>query len=324
MAAAEMALDGVTHRTLDVNGIKIHVAEAGDGTAGSILFLHGFLQIWCSWHHQLLSLSRRGYRCLAPDLRGYGDSSRPASPSSYTAFHLLGDMVGLLDALSLPQVFVVGQGWGALLAWQMCTFRPERVRALVNMSVALMPRNPGVRPMEAFRRMYGDGYYLVRMQEPGTMEAEWARMETKFIIKKLLTTLDTGATSFSKEWFGVDAEDPALPPWLSEEYVAHVAAKFDETGFSGAMNSSRCLDLNWELTAPWTGAKVMVPTKFMVGEIAMSCKSKMVHKYVLQGGLKGDVPQLEEVVVIPGGAHYIHLQKAEEVNQHIYDFFQKF
>lgn len=319
-----MALDGVTHRTLEVNGIKIHVAEAGDGSVGSILFLHGFLQLWCSWHHQLLSLSRLGYRCLAPDLRGYGDSSAPDSPSSYTAFHLVGDMVGLLDALSLPRAFVVGQGWGALLAWQMCTFRPERVRALVNMSVAFMPRNPAVRPLEAFRRIYGDGYYLVRMQDPGTMEAEFAQMETKFIIKKLLTTLDTGASSFSKEWFGTPEEDIPLPSWLSEDYVGHVAAKFDETGFSGAMNSSRCLDLNWELTAPWTSAKVMVPTKFMVGETAMSCKSKAVQKYVLEGGLKGDVPGLEEVVMIAGGVHYIHLQKAEEVTEHIYNFFRNF
>ncbi|XP_037425179.1 epoxide hydrolase A-like [Triticum dicoccoides] len=319
-----MALDGVTHRTLEVNGIKIHVAEAGDGSAGSILFLHGFLQLWCSWHHQLVSLSRLGYRCLAPDLRGYGDSSAPESPSSYTAFHLVGDMVGLLNALSLPQVFVVGQGWGALLAWQMCAFRPERVRALVNMSVAFMPRNPAMRPLEAFRRIYGDGYYLVRMQDPGTMEAEFAQMETKFIIKKLLTTLDTGASSFSKEWYGTTEEVIPLPSWLSEEYVGHVAAKFDETGFSGAMNSSRCLDLNWELMAPWASAKVIVPTKFMVGETAMSCKSKAVQKYVLEGDFKGDVPGLEEVVVIAGGAHYIHLQKAEEVTEHIYNFFKKF
>jgi hypothetical protein len=106
-----------------------------------------------------------------------------------------------------------------------------------------MPRNPAVSPVEAFRRIYGDAYYLVRMQEVGTMEAEFARMDTKFIIKKLLTTLDTGATAFSKEWFGSTEEDIPLPPWLSEEYVGHVAAKFDETGFTGAMNSTRCLDL---------------------------------------------------------------------------------
>ena len=236
-------LDGFTHRTLEVNGIKIHLAEAGDGSAGTVLFLHGFMELWCSWQQQLTSLSRRGYRCLAPDLRGYGGSSAPASPASYTAFHLVGDVVGLLDALSLPQVFVVGQGWGALLAWYLCTFRPERVRALVAMSVAFMPRNPAVRPLDGFRRIYGDGYYLVRMQEPGQMEAEFASMDTRFIFKRLFTTRDTGATSLSKEWWGSPEEEIELPPWLSEEYIDHLAAKFDETGFTGAMNFYRCLDL---------------------------------------------------------------------------------
>ncbi|KAM3331829.1 hypothetical protein ACQJBY_027617 [Aegilops geniculata] len=322
--ATAMALDGVTHRTLEVNGIKIHVAEIGDGAAGTVLLLHGFLELWCSWHHQLRSLSERGYRCLAPDLRGYGDSAAPASPSSYTAFHIVGDLVGLLDALSLPQVFVVGQGWGALLAWHLCTFRPERVRALVNMSVAFMPRNPAVKPLELFRRLYGDGYYLLRLQEPGVMEAEFAQMDTKFIFKKLLTTRDTGAISMSKEWWGPTDEDIPLPPWVSDDYVGHLAAKFDQTGFAGAMNFYRCLDLNWELTAPWTAAKVTVPTKFMAGESAMSYNYTGVQEYIHRGGLKGDVPGLEEVAVIAGGAHYIHLEKAEEVSEHIYDFFKKF
>lgn len=243
MAAEPMALEGVTHRTLDVNGVKIHVADVGDGRAGTVLLLHGFLELWWSWHHQLRSLSARGFRCVAPDLRGYGDSSAPPSPSSYTALHLAGDVVAVLDALSLPRVLVVGQGWGALLAWHLCTFRPDRVRALVSISVAFMPRNPAVRPLQAFRRLYGDGYYLLRLQEPGAMEAQFAGMDTRFIFRRLLTTRDTGAISLSPEWWGPPDQVIPLPPWLSEEYVDGLAAKFDETGFAGAMNFYRCLDL---------------------------------------------------------------------------------
>jgi pimeloyl-ACP methyl ester carboxylesterase len=233
--ATATASKGVTHRTLEVNGIKIHVAETGDGSAGgTVLFLPGFLELWHSWQHPLMSLSSRGYRCLAPDLRGYGDSSAPPSPSSYTIFHLVGDVVGVLDALSLQRVFVVGQGSGALLAWHLATVRPDLVRALVNMSGAFMPRNPSVRPLDAFRRLFGDGYYLLRLQEPGAMEAEFARMDTRFIFRKLLTTRETGAISLSPEWWG---------PQDQEEFVHLLAAKFDETGFAGAMNSFRCLDL---------------------------------------------------------------------------------
>jgi pimeloyl-ACP methyl ester carboxylesterase len=78
---------------------------------------------------------------------------------------------------------------------------------------------------------------------------------------------------------------------------------------------------NWELTAPWTGAKVTVPTKYIAGEDAMSYNR--VKEYIHKGGLKRDVPGLEEVAVIASAGHYVHLEK-EEVTEHIYEFIKKF
>ncbi|CAO2197964.1 unnamed protein product [Urochloa humidicola] len=82
--------------------------------------------------------------------------------------------------------------------------------------------------------------------------------------------------------------------------------------------------MNWEPMAPWTGAKVTVPTKFVVGETTLAHKNKAAQEYILNGGLKGDVPGLEEVAVVAGGGHFIHLEKGEEVAEHIYDFIKKF
>ncbi|RCV10239.1 hypothetical protein SETIT_2G096600v2 [Setaria italica] len=164
----------------------------------------------------------------------------------------------------------------------------------------------------------------LRRREPGAMEAELARMDTRFIFRRILTTRDTGAISLSPEWWGPPDRDIPLPPWLPKEYVDRLAAKFDETGFAGAINFYRCLNLNWELTAPWTGAKVAVPTKYMAGEEAMSCSYTGVQEYIHKGGLKGDVPGLEEVAVVAGAAHCIHLEKPEEVTEHIYDFIKRF
>ncbi|KAI9084866.1 hypothetical protein K1719_033272 [Acacia pycnantha] len=89
-------MEGIQHRTVQVNGINMHVAEKGEGPV--VLFLHGFPELWYSWRHQILSLSSRGYRAVAPDLRGYGDTDAPASISSYTLFHVVGDLVALLDS----------------------------------------------------------------------------------------------------------------------------------------------------------------------------------------------------------------------------------
>jgi pimeloyl-ACP methyl ester carboxylesterase len=155
-------MEGIEHRTIKVNGINMHVAEKGQGPV--ILFLHGFPELWYTWRHQIHALASLGYRAVAPDLRGYGDTDAPADPSSYTYLHVVGDLVALLDAIAADQVFVVGHDWGAIIAWYLCLFRPDRVKALVNLSVAFSPRNPQRKPLEALRAVYGDDYYVCRFQ----------------------------------------------------------------------------------------------------------------------------------------------------------------
>ena len=155
-------MEGIQHRTVQANGINIHFAEKGQGPI--ILFLHGFPEFWYSWRHQIHALASLGYRAVAPDLRGYGDSEAPADVNSYTCFHLVGDLIGLLDAIAADKVLVVGHDWGAIIAWYLCLFRPDRVKALVNLSVAFHPRNPMNKPLESFRALYGDDYYICRFQ----------------------------------------------------------------------------------------------------------------------------------------------------------------
>ncbi|KAH7513392.1 hypothetical protein FEM48_Zijuj12G0195100 [Ziziphus jujuba var. spinosa] len=157
-------MDGIEHRTLQVNGISMHVAEKGQGPV--ILFIHGFPELWYCWRHQIHALASLGYRAVAPDLRGYGDTDAPASPSDYTAFHVVGDLIALLDAIASDQdkVFVVGHDWGAIMAWYLCLFRPDRVKALVNMSAVYTPRNPARRPIQSLNALYGSDYYICRFQ----------------------------------------------------------------------------------------------------------------------------------------------------------------
>jgi pimeloyl-ACP methyl ester carboxylesterase len=94
----------VCHWSAEVNGVSLHVAEQGPAAGPAVLLLHGFPELWLSWRHQMAALAARGFRALAPDLRGYGDSSAPADPASYTILHLVGDAVALLDHLRLPKV----------------------------------------------------------------------------------------------------------------------------------------------------------------------------------------------------------------------------
>src|SRR5690242_19872249 len=96
----------ITHRNVETNGIRMHVAEAGQGPA--VLLCHGFPELWYSWRHQLRALAEAGFRAIAPDQRGYGGTDAPAEIDKYTIHHLVGDLTGLLDALGIDKAVIVG------------------------------------------------------------------------------------------------------------------------------------------------------------------------------------------------------------------------
>ncbi|XP_034706621.1 epoxide hydrolase A isoform X2 [Vitis riparia] len=316
-------MEGIEHRMVSVNGIKMHVAEKGQGPV--VLFLHGFPELWYTWRHQIIAMASHGYHAVAPDLRGYSDSEAPASFTSYTCLHVVGDLIALIDYLGADKVFLVGHDWGAQIGWYMCLFRPDRVKAYVSLTVPFRPRNPKIRPIEGMRAFFGDDYYMCRFQ-PGEIEAEIAHLGSKEVLKRILTDRKPGPPCLPKENpFGIKAIPPSpLPSWFSEEDLNYYARKYDEKGFTGGLNYYRALDLNWELTAPWTGEQVRVPVKFVVGDLDMVYTTPGVKEYVDSGAFKKDVPCLEDIVIIEGAGHFINQEKAEEINNYIVDFIRKF
>ncbi|CAN1814594.1 Epoxide hydrolase A [Linum perenne] len=315
-------MEKIEHTTVATNGINIHVASIGTGQS-TILFLHGFPDLWYTWRHQMLSLSSKGFRCIAPDLRGYGDSDVPPGADKYTAFHVVGDLVGLLDSLGIEKVMLVGHDWGAIIAWHFCLFRPDRITALVNTSVPFMPRHPKMSFLGGLRAAFGDDFYMCRFQEPGEAEEDFGGVETGKLMAKILTSRNPNPPCLPKEigWRGIP-DIQSLPKWLTEEDIKYYASKFDNTSFTGALNYYRAIDLTWELMGPWAGVKVKVPTKFIVGELDLTLKFPRMDEYLLQGGMKRDVPLLEDVVVLKDVAHFLHQESPDQVTDHIYDFFK--
>ncbi|KAL1312980.1 hypothetical protein AAHE18_16G078500 [Arachis hypogaea] len=280
-------METIQHRTVPVNGINMHVAEKGEGPV--LLFLHGFPELWYTWRHQILALSSKGYRCVAPDLRGYGDTDVPESVSSYTCFHIVGDIVALIDSLGVDQVFLVAHDWGAMIGWFLCMFRPERIKAY----------------------------------EPGEIEGQIAQVGTLNAMKNILTTRKTGPPILPKGQFGngVNESTPeTLPSWLTQDDLDYFVSKFEKTGFTGGLNYYRNLNLNWELTAPWSGAKIKVPVKFITGDMDMVYTSLGMKDYIESGLFKEEVPNLEEVIIQEGVAHFNNQEAAEDVTNHIYTF----
>lgn len=144
-------LDGVTHRTVDVAGLAVHVAEAGPADAPPLLLQHGWPQHWWSWR-RVVPLLAQDFRLLMPDLRGHGWTAAPRT--GYAKEHFATDLLGLLDALDLPQVQLVGHDWGGWTGFLACLRAPERFSSFLALSIPPPFQRPDGRLLQVWRAAY--------------------------------------------------------------------------------------------------------------------------------------------------------------------------
>ena len=107
-----IAFPQITNRRIATNGIELNIAEQGDPNAPLIVMLHGFPESWFSWRHQFAPLAAAGYHVVAPDMRGYGDSDKPADIGAYNQIEVVNDIKGLVAALGYETAIVLGHDWG--------------------------------------------------------------------------------------------------------------------------------------------------------------------------------------------------------------------
>ena len=158
-----MALE---HRFLETNGVRLHCAIEGSGPL--VLLLHGFPECWYSWRHQIAALAPR-FRVVAPDLRGYNESDKPAEVSAYALSELVADVHGLVQALGEREVVLVGHDWGGAIAWSFAMNHPEATRRLVIMNCP----HPAIfaQALRTNRRQLARSWYMFFFQVPWLPEA---------------------------------------------------------------------------------------------------------------------------------------------------------
>jgi epoxide hydrolase A/B len=186
----------IRHRFVTTNGIKMHIAEAGEGPL--VVKCHGFPESWYSWRHQLVALAEAGFHAVAPDMRGYGQTDSPEAIEQFTLFHLVGDMVGLLEALNEPHAVIAGHDWGAPVAWHCALFRPDCFRAVVGLSVPFRPRGPA-RPTTVMPKTEDAIFYQLYFQKPGIAGAELERDPRTTIRRGSLNPISTSTRANSSE-----------------------------------------------------------------------------------------------------------------------------
>lgn len=303
----------------------MHIAEAGAGPL--VLFCHGWPESWYSWRHQIEAVAEAGYRAVAPDMRGYGQSDKPDKIDQYTLFHLTGDMIGILDALKADTAAViVGHDWGAPVAWHSALFRPDRFKGVVGLSVPFIPRR-AARPTSMMPRTESQQFYQLYFQEPGVAEAELERDVRRSIATTLFEAsgdsplanpADLLMLPIQGGWLSERQYPKTLPPWLKEADIDFYSSEFGRSGFAGGLNWYRNVDRNWELLAPWSGAAVTVPALFMVGDRDLVYKFPGMDQFVAK--LSQFVPQLRAATVLGGCGHWTQQERPAEVNEAIISF----
>ena len=219
----------LTPRRIAVGDITLSVIDVGDGPA--VLLLHGFPDRALMWRHQIEALAAAGHRVIAPDLRGFGDSDRPAAVSDYAMASILGDVLGLLDQLGVETVSIAAHDWGAAVGWGLATFTPARVERLAVFSVG----HPRAFAGAGFAQKQLS-WYVLWWQFPGVAEAalpvndwawfrDWAyagraRGSDPDLDRQLIDLERPGALTAGLSWYRanltpeqfVAPDDDSLPP----------------------------------------------------------------------------------------------------------------
>jgi pimeloyl-ACP methyl ester carboxylesterase len=312
----------VTARTIETNGVQLHTLEAGEPGAPVVVLAHGFPELAYSWRHQIPALAAAGYHVLAPDQRGYGRSTRPADIADYNVAELSADLIGLLDDVGADKAVFIGHDWGAPVVWSSAQLHPDRVAAVVGLSVPPVPRSQ-IPPTEAFRALFGDNFfYMLYFQEPGVADAELDGDPAKTVTRMMgglarsddpaaaLRMIRPGPAGFVERL----PDSDGLPDWISAQEIDHYITEFTRTGFTGGLNWYRNLDRNWELLADPPAATIDVPAMFIAGT------DDPVLSFMRQDRAAEVVTGRYREVLIDGAGHWLQQERPDQINEVVLDF----
>lgn len=300
----------ITHRFIETNGVRLHVAEAGTGPL--VLLIHGWPETWSSWRAQIPAIAAAGFHVIAPDLRGTGSSDAPEPIEAYSMKTIVDDLLGIVGD---GHAIIIGHDWGANTAWTCAALHPERFRAVVGLSVPYLGRAPAP-PSELFKTAFdGKWFYVSYFQTPGVAEAE---LEAD--VERTLRVTFAGTPGFDATSPLVQARKPgdgfltgaptptSVPPWLE---LNELKQTFERTGFRGGLNRYRNMDRDWHELNP---GRIEAPALFMVGERDPG------RAFAPLEPMQALVPRLEPIVVVPGVGHWLPQEAPAAVNEGLLTF----
>jgi epoxide hydrolase 4 len=272
----------------EVGDVRLHYVEAGEGPL--VVLLHGFPEFWFSWRLQIAPLAAAGFRVVAPDMRGYNLSSRPAGVEAYGVDKLADDISGLIRELGADSALLVGHDWGGTVAWATAMYHPEVVDRLAILNAAHPRRlNQGLRNPNQVRKLW----YFFFFQLPALPER---------IVR-------AGHWRFFRRY-----QRDARPPYTPEDTERYVES-WSQPGAPAALINYYRAAVRQSKQVQAELRPISAPTLVIWGQRDRYLGPKLAEPD------REDVPGLDRVERMPNASHWVHHDESERVIQLLSDFF---
>lgn len=320
----------VDFEIVETNGIKVRIALMGKGPL--VIFCHGWPESWYSYRYQLPEVAKAGFRAVAYDVRGYGESDKPYEIEAYTMKNMISDVVGIVKSLGYDKAITIGHDWGGPIALNTAALHPEIITATGTMSVPYMSRSP-MPILDLWKEIYKDRFfYQLYFQKEGVAEKEFED-DLERALRLTYTNSDGRgmANAIEKSGSGLNPNKGAdakflegmeefeeLPNWLTQEDIDYFVSQFEKSGLRGPLNRYRAQNIDWEELSNLP-EQIEQPAFFITGSLDpvnffVPSQQSLIER------IKSNYKNLMVVKELEGIGHWTQQEAPEKVNSIILSF----
>ena len=324
----------IEFKFIESNGINLRLAMMGDGPL--VIFCHGWPESWYSYRHQLPAVAAAGFKAVAYDVRGYGESDKPHEIEAYTMKNMTNDVIGIVDALGYETAITIGHDWGGPIALNTAALNEDRITATGTMSVPFTGRGP-MPTLDLWKEIYQDRFfYQLYFQKEGVAEEEFESDLSKALFITYTNSDGRGMKrNFEKGQSGLvpqkDKNSSFLegmevfkdfPDWFSEEDLDYFVSQFEMSGLRGPFNRYRAQNIDWNELPQLEGAVLQQPAFFITGTLD-PVNFFIPSEQSLIDRISSNYKELLFAEELIGIGHWTQQEAPEEVNKLILKFLKK-
>ena len=327
-------MENVEFKIVESNGINIRLAIMGEGPF--IIFCHGWPESWYSYRYQLPAVADAGFKAVAYDVRGYGESDKPHEIEAYTMRNMTNDVVGIIDALGYDTAITIGHDWGGPIALNKAALNEDRISATGTLSVPFTGRGP-MPTLDLWKEIYKDRFfYQLYFQKEGVAEEEFESDLSRALFMTYTNSDGRGMKfNFEKSQSGLVPEKTKdstflegmemfedFPNWFTKDDLDYFVSQFEISGLRGPFNRYRAQNIDWHEIPELEGKILEQPAFFVTGTL------DPVNFFVpsdqsLTDRIKPNYKNLLFAEELEGIGHWTQQEAPEEVNSFIIDFLNR-